>query len=77
MAVDYGYTMLMRYNPKDDKLFIDSKEPNFDKYDELLENEVRYKSLYNKNKEAAKELLKMNKEDAIKRYNYYKNLSDK
>ena len=76
MAVDYGYTMLMRYNPVEDKLYIDSKEPNFDNYNKLLENEVRYKSLYNKNKEAAEELLKMNKEDAIKRYNYYKKISD-
>ena len=77
LVVESGYTTLMRYNPKEDKLYIDSREPNFDKYEELLMNEVRYRSLYNKDKEIAKELLDKNKEDAIKRYNYYKKLVTK
>ena len=77
LAVECGYTMLMRYNPEDKVLTIDSREPDFNKYEEFLQNEVRYKSLYNKNKDAAKELLEMNKDDAINRYNYYKKLSEK
>ena len=34
-------------------------------------------SLLKKNPEAAKEALELNKQDAIKRYNYYKKLSEK
>ena len=66
----------MRYNPVDEKLTIDSKEPDFDKFDTLLNNEVRYNSLVKKNPELAKEVLELNKQDAIKRYNYYKKLSE-
>ena len=77
LAVDCGYTELMRYNPEEDKLYLDSREPDFDKYEELLMNEVRYNSLLKKNPEVAKEILELNKQDAIKRYNYYKKLSEK
>ncbi len=73
LAVDSGYVLLMRY--KDGKLLMDSKEPNFDKYDEFLSNEARYNALKIKNKKAAEELLSDNKTNAVNRYNYYKNLS--
>ena len=63
----------MRYF--DNKWHLDSKEPNFDKYDECLSNEVRYNSLKIKNKKEATKLLETNKENAINRYNYYKELS--
>ena len=76
LVVECGYTTLMRYNPVEEKLTIDSKEPNFDKFDELLNNEVRYNSLVKKNPELAKEVLELNKQDAIKRYNYYKKLTE-
>ena len=76
LVVECGYTTLMRYNPVEEKLTIDSKEPNFDKFDELLNNEVRYNSLVKKNPELAKEVLELNKQDAMKRYNYYKKLSE-
>ena len=72
LAVESGYVLLMRY--KDDKLIMDSKEPNFDKYEEFLLNETRYNALKIKNKEAALDLLNSNKENAIKRYNYYKEI---
>lgn len=75
LAVDSGYVLLMRY--QNEKLTIDSKEPNFDKYDEFLSNEVRYNSLKIKDKNKAEELLKLNKQNAIKRYNYYKEISNK
>ena len=77
LVVECGYTTLMRYNPVDEKLTIDSKEPDFDKFDTLLNNEVRYNSLVKKNPELAKEVLELNKQDAIKRYNYYKELANK
>ena len=72
LSVECGYNILMRY--QDNKLTIDSQEPNFDKYDEFLNNEIRYNSLKLKNKEAAEYLLEEQKNNAIKRYEYYKNL---
>jgi len=74
LAVEVGYHLLMHYNPVEDKLYMDSKEPNFDRYNEFLDNEVRFKSLKIKDKDLAEELLTKQKENAIKRYNYYKKL---
>ena len=76
LAVEVGYTILMRYKPEDEKLYIDSKTPNFEKYRDFLEREVRYRSLSIKNKEMANVLLEDNKTTAIKRYQYYKNIAD-
>ena len=73
--VDCGYNLLMRY--KDNKLTIDSKEPDFSKYEESITNEVRYKALEIKDKVIAEEMLKKNKQDAIDRYNYYKSIEIK
>jgi len=72
LSVECGYNLLMRY--KDNELFIDSKEPNFDKYEEFLNNEVRYNSLKLKNKEQAESLLEQQKNNAIERYEYFKKL---
>jgi pyruvate-ferredoxin/flavodoxin oxidoreductase len=77
LAVDSGYVLLMRYNPDKEELTLDSKEPNFDLYDDFLSNEVRYRSLKMKNKDQANEILNLNKEVSINRYNYYKNLINK
>jgi len=74
LAVDVGYSLLMHYKPEEDKLYLDSKEPDFDKYEEFLNNEVRFKALKIKDENLAKELLNLQKENAIKRYNYYKKL---
>ena len=76
LVVESGYTILMRYKPEEDRLYIDSKEPNFDKLEDLLMNEVRYSSLVKKYPEYANDLLNLNKKDAINRYNYYKKLSE-
>lgn len=75
LGVESGYNILMRF--KDNKLNIDSREPNFEKYEEFLNNEVRYNALNIKNKKIAEELLTLNKTAAIKRYEYYKNLANK
>ena len=66
----------MRYNPETDTLTMDSREPDFEKYGELLKNEVRYNSLVKKNPEMADEILELNKQEAMKRYNYYKKLAE-
>ena len=76
LVVECGYTTLMRYTPENEKLTIDSREPDFSKYEQLLNNEVRYNSLVKKNPELAKEVLELNKQEAMKRYSYYKKLSE-
>lgn len=75
LAVDVGYSLLMRYKPEEKKLYLDSKEPNFERYDELLNNEVRYRALKIKDSALANELLQVNKEHAMERYQYYLKLS--
>ena len=77
LASEVGYTLLMRYNPNEEKLYMDNKEPNFDKYEEFLDNEVRYNALKIKDQELAKELLSKQIENAKKRYSYYQELSQK
>ncbi len=70
--VDCGYLLLMRYDGKN--LSIDSKEPDFSKYEEVLLNEVRYSSLKIKDEKQYQKLMALNKEQAFARYNYYKNI---
>ena len=72
LSVECGYNILMRY--KDNTLYIDSPEPKFDKYEEFLNNEVRYNSLKLKNKLNAYELLEQQKNNAKERYQNYKKL---
>ncbi len=74
LAVDVGYQLLMHYNPEEEKLYMDSKEPEFNRYEEFLDNEVRFNALKIKDRELADVLLTNQKENAIKRYNYYKKL---
>lgn len=75
LASEVGYTLLMRYNPVEEKLYLDNKEPNFDNYEKFLDNEVRYNALKIKDKDLAKELLNKQIDNAKKRYNYYLELS--
>ena len=74
LAVECGYTLLMRY---DGKYHLDSKEPDFAKYEEFLNNEVRFNALKIKDPDLAEEILTEQKENAINRYNYYKNIITK
>lgn len=76
LAVQCGYFPIFRYNPVNSEFKLDYKKPDFDKYEELLENENRYSMLKSINELKAEELLRKNKEDAIKRFNYYKNMSN-
>lgn len=75
LAVECGYVLLMRYF--NNELYIDSKEPNFDKYEQFLLSQTRYSALKIKNKDMAEELLNENKSNAISRYNYYSKLLNK
>ena len=74
LAVECGYTLLMRY---DGEYRLDSKEPDFAKYEEFLNNEVRFNALKIKDPDLAEEILTEQKENAINRYNYYKNIITK
>ncbi len=74
-AVACGYLNLMRYS--NDTLVLDSPEPDFAKYEEFLNNEVRYSSLKIKNSSLYEELIKEQIDNAKKRYQYYLNLTKK
>ena len=76
-AVETGYWHLYRYNPMLEKegknpFILDSKEPNWDKFTEFLESEVRYASLKKSFPEEAAKLFAAAKENAMWRYNNYK-----
>ncbi len=77
LAVQSGYWPLFRYNPLEKKLYLDYKNPDFDKYYSFLENENRYMMTKIVNEKRASDLLEENKEAAKKRFNYYKELSEK
>lgn len=65
-AVECGYWSLLRYNPKTDKLDIDSIA-NFEKYEQYLSGESRFSSLKELKAEEASKLLEKSKQDAKER----------
>ena len=76
LAVECGYWTLLRFDPRlaaegKNPLVIDSKEPNWDKYEEFLMSENRYAQLKSVNPQKAEELLAKNKEEAQRRYKMY------
>ncbi len=80
-AVDAGYWHLYRYNPMLEKegknpFQLDSKEPDWSKFNEFLKSEVRFSSLMNSFPDVAKQLFKTAEEDAKRRYNIYKKYSE-
>ena len=76
MATQSGYHPIFRYNPDTKEFNLDSKTVDFDLYDEFLNLQTRYNMLKVVNPDKAKELLKINKDDAIERFNYYKKLDE-
>jgi pyruvate-ferredoxin/flavodoxin oxidoreductase len=80
LAVDAGYWHLYRYNPLLEKegknpFELDSKEPEWSKFQEFLNNEVRYTSLKKAFPKEASELFKAAEENAKWRYNSYRRLA--
>jgi len=76
LAVDCGYWHLWRYNPDleakgENPFILDSKEPDWSKFQEFLRSEVRYASLENSFKEEAEILFKVTEENAKWRYKQY------
>ena len=77
LAVEAGYWQLYRYNPLlesegKNPFVLDSKEPQWDKFQEFLKGEVRYTSLIKTFPEEAKVLFEVAEENAKWRYKSYK-----
>jgi pyruvate-ferredoxin/flavodoxin oxidoreductase len=76
LATKCGYFLTFRYKPDEEKLYLDSKNVDFSLYDEFLSNENRYVNLKRVNPENAHKILSEQKEYPMKRFNYYKRLSE-
>ncbi len=74
LATKCGYFPIFRYDGSKDEFILDSPNPDFDLYDEFLNNQTRYSMLKTVNPDKAEEMLKINKEAAIKRFEFYKSL---
>lgn len=77
IATQSGYFPIFRYNPDTKEFNLDSKQVDFELYDEFLENQTRYNMLKVVNPKRAKELLKENKANAMERFKYYQELANK
>ncbi|MGQ7870240.1 pyruvate:ferredoxin (flavodoxin) oxidoreductase [Sunxiuqinia sp. sy24] len=79
-AVEAGYWSLFRYNPlleaeAKNPFVLDSKQPDWSKFQDFLNGEVRYTSLKKSFPEQAAELFKASEENAKWRYASYKRLA--
>ena len=79
-AVACGYWHLWRYNPALEEegknpFTLDSKEPNWDAFEDFLKGEVRYASVMKQYPQEAEELFKAAKANAQWRYNNYRRLA--
>ena len=76
LATECGYFITFRYNPSTGKLMLDSKNPDFNKYEDYLMTENRFANLKNVNSASANEILEEQKKWAMNRFNYYKRISE-
>ncbi|MCX6308828.1 MAG: thiamine pyrophosphate-dependent enzyme, partial [Bacteroidia bacterium] len=81
-AVECGYWHLYRFNPELEAqglnpMQLDSKEPDWSKFQDFLMGEVRYNSLAKTFPKEAEELFKAAEANALWRYNGYKRMSEK
>ncbi len=79
-AVKCGYWHLWRYNPALEEegknpFTLDSKEPDWDKFEDFLKGEVRYASVLKQYPNEAAELFAAAKANAQWRYNNYRRLA--
>jgi len=79
-AVECGYWHLWRYNPAleaegQNPFSLDSKTPDWDKFEDFLKGEVRYASVLKQYPAEAAELFAAAKSNAMWRYNNYRRLA--
>ncbi len=77
LATQCGYWPTFRYDPRleptgKNPFQIDCKDPDWDRYEEFLDNELRYAQLKDINPNHAKELLDGNLAEAKRRWQMYK-----
>lgn len=82
MAVESGYWALYRHNPLleaegKNPFTLDSKEPDWSKFQDFLKGESRYTSLIESFPNEAGELFKATEDNAKWRYNQYKRLAER
>jgi pyruvate-ferredoxin/flavodoxin oxidoreductase len=80
LAVEAGYWQMYRFDPRleaegKNPFQLDSKEPDWSKFQDYLMSEVRYTSLQKSFPEHAMELFKASEDNARWRYNSYKRLT--
>ena len=80
LATECGYWPTFRYDPRriaegKNPLQIDSREPKWEKYEDFLLRENRYRQLVQKDPEAAKILLHQNLVDSKRRWASYQRLA--
>jgi pyruvate-ferredoxin/flavodoxin oxidoreductase len=80
-AVKSGYWHLFRYNPVlaeegKNPFTLDSKEPEWDQFQDYLKSEVRYTQLLKSFPEQADELFKAAQENAKWRYDSYRRMAE-
>ena len=81
LAVECGYWHLWRFNPDletegKNGFILDSKEPDWSKFQNFIMSEVRYNSLLKTFPQEAEMLFKATEENAKWRYNGYKKLAE-
>ncbi|MDR2065122.1 MAG: pyruvate:ferredoxin (flavodoxin) oxidoreductase [Prevotellaceae bacterium] len=79
-AVECGYWHLWRYNPDmeaagQNGFVLDSKEPDWSKFQDFIKGEIRYSSLLSSFPQEAAELFEVTQQNAQWRYNQYKRLA--
>jgi len=80
LAVECGYWHNWRFNPLleaegKNPFILDSKEPDWSKFQDFIKGEVRYSSLQKSFPDQAEELFKAAEENALWRYKGYKRLA--
>lgn len=81
LAVKSGYWNLYRYNPElelqgKNPMVLDSKEPQWELFQEFLKSEIRYTSLAKQFPKEAEELFKAAEDNAKWRYAWYKRMAE-
>ncbi|WP_461370924.1 pyruvate:ferredoxin (flavodoxin) oxidoreductase, partial [Candidatus Darwinibacter acetoxidans] len=80
-AVECGYWNLYRFDPRREEegqnpFVLDSKEPDYGKFQQYLKNQVRYSRLVRQFPEQAEILFKQAENDVRRRYETYKRLAE-